>query len=571
MHQPLFATGARAAQRRTAARFTTALLLGLAPLAWGQALWLDAAGRPGPAAQEAVQWLVEAEREGLRPADYGAGALTKALALAQALDQLPLPGEAARLDATLTQAVLRYLHELRDGRVAAAQIHARYDSATAPAADLDTSLREAVARGTPADALRAATPPWPQYPALRQALARYRALTNDPAWQQPLPAPPGGKLVPGQAWVGVPALAARLQALGDLPPGAEPASTTYSAELQQAVLAFQARHGLAVDGVVARATLDALAVPPAARAQQIALAMERLRLTPLPAARRFLTVNVPEFMLRAYEHDPALVTPVQPAFEMKVIVGKALDARTPLFDEDLRWVEFSPYWNIPASIARQETLPKLRANPGYLAAQGMEFVGAGGQVSTAVTPEALDAVLAGEWRIRQRPGRRNALGNVKFMLPNNQAIYLHDTNAPGLFARTRRDFSHGCIRVQDPVGLAQWVLGDQPDWTEARIRQSMGRPRPVVAHLSEPVPVLITYSTAIATPGGGVRFVPDLYGLDERLRRALAQPARAAPEATVARTRPGVARRAAGAAPPIAAQSAPADRGTASDLEFSRP
>lgn len=509
--------------RRHAIRHAAAfwLLLALAKFAAAQPLWLDPGGQWRPAAREALGWLKQADRDGLRPADYGAARLE------QALDQAVTPETAVRLDGELTQAVLRYLHELRHGRVDAAQLRARYDSASAPAPDLPLLLREAVLQDRPAALLSAATPPWPQYAPLREALARYRALAEHPAWRQPLPTPPRGKLQPGERWSGLPLLAERLLALGDLPlaPAVAPVDGTaphrasepgYDAALQQAVKAFQRRHALVADGIVGKATLDALAVTPAARARQLELALERLRLTPLPAAPRFVTVNVPEFMLRAYEQDGG---GVRQAMAMRVIVGKALDTRTPLFDEDMLWIEFSPYWNIPSSIARGETIPKLRANPGYLAAQGMEFVGAGG-VSTAVTPENLDAVLAGRLRIRQRPGPRNALGDIKFMLPNNQNIYLHHTPSVGLFERVRRDFSHGCIRIEDPIALALWVLHGDPAWTEARVRESMGRPRPVTARLPTPVPVLITYSTAIVE-GGEVRFVPDLYGHDRVLEQAL--------------------------------------------------
>ncbi len=500
------------------------MLLALAQWAGAQTLWLDDAGQPRPAAHEAVAWLTQADRDGLQPADYGAARL------AQALAGPVTPDTAAPLNAEITQAVQRYLADLRHGRVDPRQLGARYDSDTATAPDLPTLLREAVARGQPADALRAATPPWPQYTALRAALAHYRALAEHPAWRQPLPAVPGSKLQAGQRWAGLPALAERLTALGDLPvttalagtvthasaPGPAPAAS-YGAALQEAVKSFQQRHALAADGIIGQATLEALAVPPAARVRQIELALERLRTTPLPSATRFINVNVPEFMLRAYQQDGGAV---RQALAMRVIVGKALDTRTPLFDEDMLWIEFSPYWNIPASIARKETVPKLHANPGYLAAQGMEFVGAGG-VSTAVTAANLDAVLAGQMRLRQRPGPKNALGDIKFMLPNKQNIYLHHTPAPGLFERTRRDFSHGCIRIEEPVALALWVLHEDARWTEARVRESMGRPRPIVARLPEPVPVLITYRTAIAAEDGRMHFVPDLYGHDRLLAQAL--------------------------------------------------
>lgn len=535
------------------------MLLALAQWAGAQTLWLDDAGQPRPAAHEAVAWLTQADRDGLQPADYGAARL------AQALAGPVTPDTAAPLNAEITQAVQRYLADLRHGRVDPRQLGARYDSDTATAPDLPTLLREAVARGQPADALRAATPPWPQYTALRAALAHYRALAEHPAWRQPLPAVPGSKLQAGQRWAGLPALAERLTALGDLPvttalagtvthasaPGPAPAAS-YGAALQEAVKSFQQRHALAADGIIGQATLEALAVPPAARVRQIELALERLRTTPLPSATRFINVNVPEFMLRAYQQDGGAV---RQALAMRVIVGKALDTRTPLFDEDMRWIEFSPYWNIPPSIARKETVPRLRASPGYLAVQGMEFVSAGGQVSTAVTPAQLDAVMAGSARIRQRPGPRNALGDIKFMLPNNQNIYLHHTPSPGLFNRTRRDFSHGCVRIEEPVALALWVLHDQPEWTEARVRQSMGRPRPVIARLTEPVPVLLLYQTAVAD-GDTVHFVPDLYGQDALLERALQQPRTPRPAAAANESAsPPALHTRAGAAEKIAAES----------------
>lgn len=493
------------------------LLAMAAPLAQAQALWLDGAGQLLPAAREAVRWLEQADQHGLRPQDYEASRLAQAVADAER-QALP-PASAAQLDDALTQQVLAYLADLRYGRVdARTQLRARYDSASAPAPDWAEVLRGALSLGELQQAQRTALPPWPQYAELQTALLHYQGLAEHPAWHTALPTPPGGKLQAGQRWAGLDQLAERLRTLGDLPAD-HVLTDTYDAALQEAVRSFQQRHALAVDGVVGKATLAALAVSPAARAEQIALAMERLRLTPLPEAPRFVTVNVPEFMLRALRHEAGSV---REDLKMRVVVGRARDTRTPLFDEDMRWIEFSPYWNIPPSIARSETIPKLRANPGYLAAQGMEFVGPGG-VSTAVTPEALEAVRAGQWRIRQRPGPRNALGDIKFMLPNPDNIYLHHTPSTSLFNRARRDFSHGCVRIEEPVALAQWVLHDQPEWTEERIRQSMGLPRPVTARLAEPVPVLLIYQTAVVD-GGLLRFVPDIYGLDGVLRQALKQP-----------------------------------------------
>jgi len=345
---------------------------------------------------------------------------------------------------------------------------------------------------------------------------------NHPAWQTSLPALPRGKLQAGQAWTGLPLLAQRLQVLGDLATEA-PTPERLEGELRAALERFQERHGLIIDGVLGRKTLQQLNVAPGQRAEQIALTLERLRWTPLRQSARMVVVNVPEFVLRAYEVQDGKI---DVKLTMKVIVGKALDTRTPLFDEEMRFIEFSPYWNVPPSIARSETVPKLRADPGYLAQQEMEFVAPGGQVITSMAPEYLDAVLAGKWRIRQRPGPKNALGDIKFIFPNNDNIYLHHTPSPGLFERDRRDFSHGCIRVEEPVALANFVLQDDPVWTDARIVAAMTAGKSSTLRLKQPLTVLIAYSTVVAK-AGRVFFYPDLYGHDRLLAQALRQHAAA--------------------------------------------
>jgi murein L,D-transpeptidase YcbB/YkuD len=292
----------------------------------------------------------------------------------------------------------------------------------------------------------------------------------------------------------------------------------YEGALVDALRTFQRRHGLAEDGVVGRATLAALEVPPAARVRQIELTMERLRWTPLFQGRRMIVINIPEFVLRAYEVGAD--GRIQVREEMKVVVGKALDTRTPLFDEDMRYIEFAPYWNIPPSIARDETVPRLRRDPGYFARQGLEFVGPSGAADTVLTSGKLDAVLAGSLRIRQRPGPLNALGDIKFVFPNRSNIYLHHTPATALFERERRDFSHGCIRVERPVALAQFVLKDMVEWPEERIRAAMQAGTSSTLALRDPVPVLIAYGTTLVK-GGRIYFLDDLYGLDKVLDAAL--------------------------------------------------
>jgi murein L,D-transpeptidase YcbB/YkuD len=200
---------------------------------------------------------------------------------------------------------------------------------------------------------------------------------------------------------------------------------------------------------------------------------------------------------------------------MKIIVGNARGTRTPVFTEDMRYIEFSPYWNVPPSIARKETIPKLRNDPHYFEEQGFEFYTGNGNVITTLSDENLEAVLQGQMRIRQRPGTKNALGGIKFVFPNHDNIYMHHTPATRLFKKARRDFSHGCIRVEEPLALARFVLKNEPDWDEESILVAMAKGRSATLRLREPVPVLIAYFTAVAEPDGRVFFFPDLYGLDK--------------------------------------------------------
>jgi murein L,D-transpeptidase YcbB/YkuD len=483
--------------------------------------WFDGE-RPGPQARQAVSLLLDASSHGLRPDDYAAAALQQAVERA-ALGAPPDADSARRLDLGLTLAMQRYLGDLHGGRVDPRALRIDFEPADRAAFDAASVLRDALRSGRVGELPREVAPRLPLYEQLRGELARYRALAADAAWRTPLPPLPGApgraaRLEPGQPYAGTALLAQRLVALGDLP-AATPLPALYEGPLVAALQSFQARHGLASDGVVGAATLAQLQVTPAARARQIELMLERLRWTPLTQRPRMIVVNIPEFVLRAYEVRDGRIAVQR---EMKVIVGKAYDTRTPLLDEDMRSIEFSPYWNVPPSIARGEIVPKLRRDPGYFAREGFEFVAADGRVQTELSAQALDAVLAGAARIRQRPGERNALGDIKFVFPNRDHIYLHHTPATQLFERARRDFSHGCIRVEQPVALATFVLQDQPSWTEARIRQAMSQGTSTTLRLATPVPVLIAYGTALVK-GGRTYFFDDIYGLDRELEAALRQ------------------------------------------------
>jgi murein L,D-transpeptidase YcbB/YkuD len=251
-------------------------------------------------------------------------------------------------------------------------------------------------------------------------------------------------------------------------------------------------------------TIAAMNVPAGERIRQIDLAMERWRWLPDQMPERYLLVNVPDYRLDAIERDTSVLS-------MRVVVG-APDKKTPIFADKMEYVIFSPYWNVPPDIARNETLPRAARDPDYLARNNMEAVNASGQL---VDPSSIDwSGDVGNIRIRQRPGTGNALGGVKFVFPNNFDVYLHDTNAGKLFERMERSLSHGCVRVEEPDKLAQYVLRDQPEWTPEKIEAAMHAGQEHRVNLKAPIPVYILYMTAWVHEGG-VRFLKDIYGHDE--------------------------------------------------------
>jgi L,D-transpeptidase YcbB len=336
----------------------------------------------------------------------------------------------------------------------------------------------------------------------------------------PLPTP-AASVRPGEPYPALPVLASRLHLLGDLrdPPAA--ASDTLEGPVLDALRRFQSRHGLAPDGILGRATLAALNVPLSRRVLQLEFSLERLRWLPDLTRGRFIAVNIPTFQLWAWDSVNA---DGAPTLGMNVIVGQAaLNTRTPVFVEEMRYVIFRPYWNVPPGILRNEVLPAIRSDSTYLRRNDMEIVLGPGDdaIRVAETPDNLTLLAQGQLRVRQRPGPRNALGLVKFMFPNDENVYLHDTPAPELFSRARRDFSHGCVRIERPVDLAVWALRDVAGWDRDRIDQAMRDGRSTRVNLRTPIPVLLFYTTAIVQPDGTPQFYEDLYDHDARLERAL--------------------------------------------------
>jgi len=486
----------------------------------GSLLWAPT-GAASPQALRLLQALQDVAAEGLSAADYDADLLARRLA------QLQSDGGAAAAswvdwDIALSAAALKFVRHLHYGRVEPLSAGFDLDRSRATL-DLPSAL-EQLAGGNDFEASIAAIEPrFLHYRLLKAALAQYRQLARSDA----LPALPplvGPSVKPGQPYAGAAALRWRLAMLGDLPQSAADAAIadeTLDQELAAGLRLFQRRHGLDTDGILGKFTLLALNTPLALRVRQIELSLERWRWLP-----DFVTppiiVNIPQFRLFAL---PSHEDREADMLNMEVVVGQAYkEKRTPVFVGSLQYVVFRPYWDVPYSITRKEILPAIKRDPDYLRSKHMELVRGAGDQAPVVAPTAENVALlaSGQLRLRQRPGTDNALGEIKFMLPNPYNVYLHSTPARALFDRAQRAFSHGCIRVSDPAALAAYVLRNAPDeWPLERIADAMiGAPNQRVT-LSQPIQVMILYGTAMATESGRVYFFDDIYGHDRDLEKLL--------------------------------------------------
>ena len=484
----------------------------------GNALpWIDRA-KPTPQARAIILALKNAAEKGLLPEDYDGPQWDDRLA------QFTRPGavpesELVKFDLALTVSAMRYISDLHMGRVNPRSLHFGLDIGPRQFA-LSEFLSEKLVGATDVDAaLQTVEPPFPIYRRTQDALKKYLQFARLDDGEL-LPVPPRA-IKPGNPYAGAPRLAKLLALVGDLdekPGGQTHTEGIYDGALADAVKRFQRRHGLEPNGILDAPTLKELNTPLSRRVTQLQLAMERMRWLPHQFERPPIVVNIPEFRLYAV-NDEYLT-----AFTMNVVVGKAYGHQTPVFANEIRSVIFRPYWNVPPSILKAEIIPDLRKNPSYLNANSYEIVDKNEKVvgQGPINQQTIDQFRAGLWRVRQTPGPKNALGLVKFEFPNEYDVYMHGTPAQQLFSRSRRDFSHGCIRVEDPVKLAKWVLQGMPEWTEDRIRAAMNGDETVQVRIKQPIPVLIFYTTAVILDDGEAHFFEDIYGLDASLEQALA-------------------------------------------------
>jgi murein L,D-transpeptidase YcbB/YkuD len=467
----------------------------------GELLWLRD-DRP----EQLVAALDGAAADGLRADDYPTGQL---LSLLQETDFKDVRG-LALIELYFSAAFLEYTADLSVGRFLPSKVDPNF-FLKARTLDQGAALQAVAKADSLDDFFESWQPSSSYYASLRGALAQYREFEAEGGWDL---VPLGPTLKPGMTDPRVAFIRARLAVTDAADPAGPSGAETYDSDLVAAVERFQARHGLDVDGVVGPAVLVAMNVPVEDRVQEIVLAMERWRWMPRDLGQQYLMVNIAGFDLRRVKDG-------ETEQRMSVVVGKPY-SRTPVFSDMVRYIELNPYWTVPAGIAVKEELGKLRSNPGGLAAQGFE----------ALRGKDVFDIRSINWsnygpgnfpfQLRQQPGPKNALGRVKFMFPNEHNVYLHDTPSRSLFTRSERAFSHGCIRVSQPLDLAEQVLvaGGVSGWNRERINKIVATDKNTVVKLNEPLPIHLTYLTAWVDENG-VNFRKDIYKQDAKLLAAL--------------------------------------------------
>ncbi len=487
-------------------------------------------GKPTSAASGFIRAFTDADTKGLRPEDYDAS-----LWPARVSGLGPKNGDAlAQFDVLMTINVMRYVSDLRIGRVNPQ--HFNFDiNAQTKKYNLPEFVSDQAVDATDVPKLIYSVEPNAEgYRQTEDALGHYLQLAKAQAAPSAgtSPAAPSAQTYasPAELW-------SRLQLEGDAAGGPAPAGP--SPQMTDALKAYQKRHGLNPDGKLSAETVKSLNVPMSVRVQQLNNSLERWRWLPDEYLHARLVVNLPEFVLRGYDESQ------NEQFSMKVVVGKVVgEHRTPVFTHMMKYLIFRPFWNVPVDIAKKELVPHMLRSPGYLESKNYEVVNGKGEVQTG---DLTSRVEHGGLMVREKPGPKNSLGLVKFMFPNQYDIYLHSTPATELFNRSRRDFSHGCVRVEHPDDLAAWVLQGQTDkdgqpWDLERVQAAMNDgPDNRQVNLKAQLPIVIFYLTAHVGEDGKTDFFDDIYGYDADMDKVLEKgpPYPSAPDPVNTSTQPG--------------------------------
>ena len=474
-------------------------------------VWIDA-GVVKPTAQKLLAALERADEEGLSAADYHPDPIAERLAALATAS----PDERAELDLLLTDAAVRFAVHLRAGRALPKTINPDF-AVIPPAVDPAKVLAELFKASDVEAYYTSFVPTRTEYGALKQALRHHRDLAKAGGWPL-VPAPRTAKLEPGMRDPAVKVLRKRLAVTGEHD-GTPGQGDLYDAPLRKAVERFQARHGLIVDGIVGASTIAALNVPVSQRVEQILSNLERLRWQPDSFGDRYVVVNIPDYSLKAYENGVL-------ARDMRVVVGTPV-RRTPILSSTITSVTLNPTWTMPPRLAREDFLPKLIRDPSYAASNGYTVFASWASNAPALDSRRIDWRSIGngisKLRIRQDAGPNNSLGQLKFNIPNDFAIYLHDTPNREKFGMTKRAFSSGCVRLGDPMGLAEYVFAGTPEWPTERRQKQLDTGETKTVLLKKAVPVHLLYQTAWVDAHGVTQFREDIYARDAELLDAIAR------------------------------------------------
>jgi murein L,D-transpeptidase YcbB/YkuD len=450
-------------------------------------------------------------REGLVPEDYYAAGIQRLLV--ESSGSGLSDSQVADLDIMLSAALARYAYHLRFGKVNPERMDADWNIKRSlkgqdPLVELQGVI-DSAALDVQLDALVSQLP---VYDELRNALAKYVALRDAGGWPT---IPAGPTLKPAMQDERVPLVRQRLLVTGDLTVAAaanEP--LVYDAALQDAVEHFQLRHGLDTDGFIGKGTLAAMNVPVTARIDQIRVNLDRARWVSQDIPRTFVIVDIAGFNARLFRDGKVV-------WDEPAQVGKPYRS-TPVFREDMTYLELNPTWTIPPTILAKDILPRVKKDPSYLQQKNMQVLTRDGKI---VDPNSIDwssiSARGFPYIIRQTPGPHNALGRVKFMFPNPHFVYLHDTPSKALFNRSSRAFSSGCIRVRNPYRLAELLLQDEDNWSLEKVEAAIDTLKQQRVNLSESVPVLLLYWTVNVGADGSVYFRDDIYQRDAKVLTGL--------------------------------------------------
>ncbi len=471
---------------------------------------------PTSQARALLEEIGQAGDEGLSPEDYHFGRLqAMATQLASAgPDATPAAlGRRADFDLLMTDAAFLLGAHILGGRVNPETIHASW-SAFSHEVDLVRLLNDGLQGGRMTNLLQGLRPPYTGYSGLRQALKDYRRMAAAGGWPQ-LEEGPSLRMEDHSPLVA--RLRERLVSSGDLDDTPALLPDVFDETLETAVKAFQHRHGLKADGVVGKKTRQVLNVPVEQRVQQLLINMERWRWIPNNLGPRYVVVNIADFNLTMVDEGRVRGT-------MRVVVGRSY-RKTPVFSGNMTYLDFNPFWNVPRTLAVEDILPQIKKDPAYIEREGFRVFSGWSEDAAELSPDAVDwASFHQDYfpvRLQQAPGPKNALGRIKFMFPNQYAVYLHDTPAKGLFDAVSRSFSSGCIRVEDPVTLAGFVLEGMEGWDREKIAMHLGDGQRQVVRLQRPIPVHLLYWTAWSDENGMVFFREDIYERDAPLIKAL--------------------------------------------------